>query len=371
MSDSGARGFYTLDGTVTQVYVPADGTHRPDPKPADEVELGAITRHPSAILWKNPEGALVDIGDGTALYEFRSKANALGTTVMEGLEEAIDRVENDAGLRGLVVANEGKNFSVGANLMEVAAALKEGRLDKLDHFLMRFQQVVQRVRYAAKPVVVAVHQRALGGGCEIAMASPHPVVCAEAYLGLVELGVGLIPAGTGTTRLAQMASDSAPNGFASEIQGAINKLFETVAAARVSSSGPEAITLGYLPASTTIVMNSDRRIHVARSKVVQLSEAGYRPPPRRRFTVLGRPGGATLEAAAYNYLEGRFISPYDYYLAKRLAYVLTGGGLSGAQEVDEDYVIGLEREVFLELLQRKETQDRIEHMLKTGKPLRN
>ncbi|MBT8402116.1 MAG: 3-hydroxyacyl-CoA dehydrogenase/enoyl-CoA hydratase family protein, partial [Rhodothermia bacterium] len=371
MLDGGAQRFYTKASGNREVYVPGESAYRSDPDPSDELSLQRIASNSSCVIWQKSEGALLDLGDGVALYEFRSKANALGKEVMEGLEEAIETVENDDRLRGLVIANDGKNFSVGANLMEVATALKAGKADELEHFLSRFQQVVQRVRYAGKPVVPAIHQMALGGGCEIAMASQNTIVCAEAYLGLVELGVGVIPAGTGTTRLAQAAADAAPNGYVSEIQASVNKFFETVAGAKVSRSGPESVELGYLPASTTTVMNTARRFHVARNVVIEQSEAGYLPPPRRRFTVLGRPGAATLEAAAYNYLSGRFISEYDFFLASRLAFVLTGGELTGPQEVDEQYLIDLERKVFLELLQRKETQDRIEHMLKTGKPLRN
>ncbi len=371
MRDANVSGFYRHSSGDRQVYVPGESAFVNDPDPSDEFSLARIANEASLVIWKKSDGALLDLGDGVALYEFRSKANALGKDVMDGLEEAIDSVENDERLRGLVIANEGKNFSVGANLMEVATALKAGKVDELEHFLSRFQQVVQRVRYARKPVVPAVHQMALGGGCEIAMASPNTIVCAEAYLGLVELGVGVIPAGTGTTRLAQAASDAAPNGYVSEIQASVNKFFETVAGAKVSRSGPESIELGYLPTSTTTVMNAARRFHVAKGAVIEQSEAGYLPPPRRRFTVLGRPGAATLEAAAYNYLSGRYISEYDFFLASRLAFVLTGGQLTGPEEVDEEYLIQLERKVFLELLQRTETQDRIEHMLKTGKPLRN
>ncbi len=371
MLDSGAQSFYRESSGNREVYVPGESAHRSDPDPSDEMSSQRIAGNASFAIWEKSEGALLDLGDGVALYEFRSKANALGKGVMEGLEEAIDTVENDDRLRGMVIANEGKNFSVGANLMEVATALKAGKSDELEHFLSRFQQVVQRVRYAGKPVVPAIHQMALGGGCEIAMASQNTIVCAEAYLGLVELGVGVIPAGTGTTRLAQAAADAAPNGYVSEIQASVNKFFETVAGAKVSRSGPESIELGYLPPSTNTVMNSARRFHVAKNAVIERSEAGYVPPARRRFMVLGKPGAATLEAAAYNFLSGRFISEYDFFLASRLAFVLTGGELTGPQEVDEQYLIDLERDVFLELLQRKETQDRIEHMLKTGKPLRN
>ncbi len=369
--DAPGEGFYGTRGASRTVYVPQVSGKIVDKVQPDEISLAALKVDPTRTLWENEASGLLDLGEGVALFEFRSKANSLGRDVMQGFWEAMDRVENDPNLCGLVVANEGKNFSVGANLKEVATVVQEGRFGEIEKFLQRFQDVVQRVRYAGKPVVAAVHQMALGGGCEIAMASEHPVVAGEAYLGLVELGVGLIPAGTGTTRLAARAAESAPNGFASEIQSALNRSFQTVAAAKVSRSGREAVSIGYLPPSTTVVMNADRRVHAARARVLQLVSSGYLPPPRRSVTVVGRPGGATLEAAAYNFLRGRFISEYDFHLAKRLAYVMTGGSLTGVQEVDEDYLLGLEREVFLSLLGERATQERIEHMLKTGKPLRN
>ncbi len=365
------EGFYGKRGAARTVYVPQEQAKVVDPVPQDEVSLAVVKVDPTRTLWENEAAGLLDLGDGVALFEFRSKANALGQSVMNGFWDAMEHVESDANLCGLVVANEGKNFSVGANLVEVAAVVQAGRFDDIEKFLRRFQDVVQRVRYASKPVVAAVHQMALGGGCEVAMASEHPVVAAEAYVGLVELGVGVIPAGTGTTRLAVRAAEGAPNGFVSEIQSALNRAFQSVASAKVSRSGREAVSMGYLPAATTVVMNGNRRIHAARARVLQLAASGYLPPAKRSFVAVGRPGGATLEAAAYNFLQGRYISEYDYYLAKRLAYVLTGGSLTGAQEVDEDYMLGLEREVFLSLLGEKKTQERIEHMLKTGKPLRN
>lgn len=372
MRASDIAPFYRGDGATPEVYVPAEQTYLADPVPADELSLAVIKSDTQRVLWKNPDASLVDLGDGVALYEFRSKANSLGQFVMEGLIEVIGRVENDPNLRGLVIANEGKNFSVGANLGEVAMAVLSGQWESIETAIAGFQQAVQRIRYAAKPVVVAPHQMALGGACEMTMACPQPVVAAETYIGLVELAAGLIPAGTGTMRLAALASERAPNGHATEIQASIQKFFGQAAMAKVATSARQGQEMGYVPLEARIVMNAERRFHVARQEVIRLSEEGYLPPPiRSHITVLGRPAGATLEVGAYQFLQSHYISAYDYHLAKKFAHVLTGGDLSGPQEVHEDYLLELEREAFLSLLSEPKTQERIQHLLMHNKPLRN
>lgn len=354
------------------VYVPSKGGYVADPRPADSWSLAAITGDKNRELWSNDEAALLDIGDGVALYEFRSKANSLGSKVMTGVCEVIDFVENDPNLRGLVIGNEGKNFSVGANLGEVIGAIQAGEFDMLERFIKGFQDTIQAIRYSTKPTVVAVHQRVLGGGCEMAIGCPNPVASAETYMGLVELGVGLIPAGTGTMRMAARASSQTPNDHLSEIQAWVRKYFEIMAMASVSMSGQQAKEMGFLPEHARIVMNDDRRLHVAKEEVLRLSNEGYLPPPvETHIHVLGRPGAAAMQVGLYQYLEGRFISDYDNYLATRLAYVITGGDLSGDAYVHEDYLIDLEREVFLGLLGEAKTQERIAYLLQNNRPLRN
>jgi 3-hydroxyacyl-CoA dehydrogenase len=282
----------------------------------------------------------------------------------------IDKVENDPNLRGLVIGNEGAHFSVGANLGELAWAVQQGQFDLLEQAVAFFQQAIQRIHYATKPVVTAVHQRALAGGCEIVMGCPHPVAAAESYIGLVELGVGLIPAGTGTTRLAALAARRAV-AYDSHLFPLVQQYFQNVATAAVATSARQAQAMGYLAPHAPVVMNAERRFHVARHEVLRLSEQGYLPPPIERIKVLGRPARAALEVGVYQYHQGRFISDYDRHLAGRLAYVITGGDLTGAQEVTEAYMLDLEGAVFLSLLGEPKTQERIAHLLKTGKPLRN
>jgi 3-hydroxyacyl-CoA dehydrogenase len=358
---------------VPHVWIPAERDLQPDPAPADEWGLEPIRRDASRVMWTNDDAALLDIGDGVALFEFRSKSNSLGQSVMEGLREVVARVEDDRDIRGLVIGNDGKNFSVGANLGEVAMALMMGQMDQIGTFIEQFQRTILAVRYASKPVVVAVHQRVLGGGCEMTMACPHPVAAAETYMGLVELGVGLIPAGCGTMMMTARAAELAANrDRPSEIQPFLRKHFEQIAMARVATSARMAQEMNLLPPSAVIVMNDARRFHVARQEVVRLSEQGYLPPPvRSRIPVLGSHGRAQFDVALHQFRAGQFISDYDMHLARRLAWVMTGGDLTGPAEVHEEYLLELEREVFLSLLGEEKTQARIQSILTTNKPLRN
>jgi len=364
--------FYQTSEGRRMVYLPDAGGYEPDPRPDDELDLTAVKQDEANELWTNDAAALLDLGDGVALFEFRSKANTLGRDVMMGLRECIGKVEADPGLRGLVVGNQGKNFSVGANLGEMAMAASQGDFDVIDQYISEFQDTIQQVRYAEKPVVVTTHQRVLGGGCEMAMACPNPVAAAETYIGLVELGVGLIPAGTGSMRLAAKAAKEAPNDNHNAIQDHLRPYFETVAMAEVAESAAQGIEMGFLPENTRVVTHEDRRLHVAREEVLRLSEEGYAPPPvMNKIKVLGEKTLSTFKVALMQYREGNYISEYDEHLATQLGKVMCGGTLSSPQEVHEDYLIELEREVFLSLLGEDKTQARIQHMLEHNKPLRN
>jgi 3-hydroxyacyl-CoA dehydrogenase len=372
MHERGHTTFYGTDGGDRTVFVPGETGYVADPRPSDELRLASVKQDDANELWSNDEAALLDVGDGVALYEFRSKANSLGRNVMMGLRECIDTVENDPNLRGMVIGNEGKNFSVGANLGEMAMAASQGAYDVIGQYIDEFQDTVQQVRYATKPVVAAPHQRTLGGAAEISMACPHPVADAETYIGLVELGVGLIPAGTGTMRLAAKAAKEAPNDNHNAIQDHLREYFETVAMAEVAEGAAEGIEMGFLPENTRIVMHEDRRLYAAKQEVLRLSEQGYSPPPvMNTIKVLGEKTLATFKVALMQYREGNYISEYDEHLATKLGTVMTGGALSSPQEVHEDYLLELEREVFLSLLGEEKTQARINHMLQHNKPLRN
>jgi 3-hydroxyacyl-CoA dehydrogenase len=343
----------------------------------DEIHLEEVKAISQATLWQNEEAALLDIGDGVVLYEFRSKANTLSTKVINGLEEAMDWLETHD-YRGMVIGNEGANFCVGINLAEVGKMVQMENLNPFNRshssiakLLTQFQTLVQRIYYFHKPIVAAIQGRVLGGGCELAMACPHVVAEAETYIGLVELGVGLIPAGGGLMRLARWAAGRAATDTPADILPFLKRVFETIGMAKVSNSAYEGMELGFLPATTQVVMNGDRRLYAAKQEVLCLAHLGYTPPPRNPISVLGQPARATLEHMAYILQAGGYISEYDRALANRLAYVLTGGDLTAPAQVDDHYLLTLERENFLPLVDEPKTKERMLHMLKTKKPLRN
>jgi len=360
--------FYTE--APVQVYIPSQKRYIAEEIPESVQSLKSIKLELGRDLWANPESGLIDLGDGVALFEFRSKACTLGTKVIEGILDVIDHIEHNSDFCGLIIGNEGTHFSVGANLAEMAGAVQSGDFAQIDQYIARFQATMQRVHYASKPVVVATHQRVLGGGCELMMSSPYPVAAAETYAGLVELGVGLIPAGTGCMRFAAKASKE-NYGYDSNLLFDVMRYFEVIAKATVSTSAEEARDLGYLPRHACVVMNNASRFYAAKHEVLRLSAQGYRPPVAEKIHVLGQSGAAALSTAVYQLHQGRFISDYDLHLAKKLAYVFTGGDLSGAADVTESYLLDLEREVFLSLLGQPKTQERIAGILQHNRPVRN
>ncbi|MGF1604556.1 MAG: 3-hydroxyacyl-CoA dehydrogenase/enoyl-CoA hydratase family protein [Thermosynechococcaceae cyanobacterium] len=360
------------------VYYPNRG-YSPTETPSDEFTLSPFKADPDRTLWQNSEAALLDIGDGVVLFEFRSKGNTLSQVVVDGFSEALDLIE--AGdYRGLVIGNDGDHFSAGANLADMVKFSLQDRVNvftdcehgEIAHLLDRFQALMLRLHYFPKPVVAAIRGRVLGGGCELVMACPHVVAAAETYIGLVELSVGLVPGAGGIMTMATWAAEHAATDDPSDIQPFLKRAFETIGTAKVSGSAYEAQDWGYLPTTAQIVMNSDRRLYVAKEEVLRLDHEGYAPPPKRNaIKVLGKPARAMFEAAAYLMQKSGYISDYDRCLANRLAYVITGGDLSAPTMVSDDYLLGLEREMFLPLFGEKKTQERIMHTLKTKKPLRN
>ncbi|RMH89411.1 MAG: 3-hydroxyacyl-CoA dehydrogenase/enoyl-CoA hydratase family protein [Calditrichaeota bacterium] len=370
MAAEGHTSFYREHDGEREVYVPGKG-YVLHPRPADQISLAVVKANPENTIWERKEAALLDLGEGVALYEFRSKSNALGTDVVQGLMEAIEYVEQHDYL-GLVIGNEGKNFSVGANLGEAAIALQEKRFKELEAAVKAFQELNKRIRYARKPVVAAVHGMALGGGCEITMSSAQVVGALETYLGLVELGAGLIPAGCGTTYMTALAAERAPSATHNDILPFLVEVFKTIATARAATSFLEAKELGFAPSRAVTVMNGDRRLYVAKQEVLRLANEGYAPPPvRTHIPVLGQEGRAALDMLAYSMQQAGYATEYDVFLAKKLAYVMCGGNITGMAEVHEEYLFQLEREVFLSLLGERKTQERIHSILTTNKPLRN
>jgi 3-hydroxyacyl-CoA dehydrogenase len=335
------------------------------------IDLNAIKTDPALTLWQNSEAALLDLGDGVGLYEFRSKGNTLSLNVVKGLGEVLDLLKTNH-LKGLVIGNGSAHFSGGANLAEMGMMAQSGSLDGIANLIVTFQTLLQRIYYFPKPIVAAVQGRALGGGCELVMACPNVVAAAETYIGLVEVSVGLIPGAGGIMRMTARVAERAASENPSHVQPFLKAAFETIATAKVSSSAYEGQTLGFLPPTTQILMNGDRRLAVAKSTVLHLADSGYIPPPEMNaIQVLGRPARALLDMGAYIFEQSGYASEHDRYLANRLAYVMTGGDLTAPAIVHENYLLALERENFIPLLGLPKTQERVAHMLKTKKPLRN
>ena len=328
------------------------------------------TTHPRP-LWQNSESALLDMDDGIVLFEFRSKGNTLSNQVIKGLEVVLDKLET-ADYLGLVIGNDSDHFCGGANLVEMGQMAQTNDWQSIAHLISNFQQLLQRMHHFHKPIVAAVSGRSLGGGCELVMACPQVVAAAESYIGLVEMGVGLIPGAGGLMRMVERAADRAASDAPSHIQPFVTHAFQTIAMAKVSGSAEEAQQMGYLLPTARIVMNRDYLLYVAKEEALRLAYQGYRPLPKRRdIWVLGQPGRAVLEHMAYVLEQGGFASEYDRYLANRLAFVMTGGNLSAPTRVSADYLLRLERQNFVPLLKNLKTQARMEHLLKYKKPLRN
>ena len=315
-------------------------------------------------LWRRP-----DQDAGIGILSFQSKMHAIGDEVMEGVLEAIARAELD--LDGLVIWHE-PPFAVGANLQQVAEACAAGRFALLEKMVAKFQQTSMAIKHAQVPVVAAIQGMALGGGCEFAMHAAQRVFALESYLGLVEAGVGLIPAGGGSKEFALQAHAMAQRAAGGDVFPYIQTAFQTIAMATVAKSALEAVQLGFGRAGDDVVLNPHELLHVALRRARVLAEAGWRPPqPQRAVKVAGRDGIATCEMMLVNMREGGFISAHDYRVAKAAATALCGGEVNSGATVSEHWILDVERAQFVELLKTEPTQQRIAHMLETGKPLRN
>lgn len=349
----------------------ASGFDQPSNITSAAMDLDCVRSDPNRVIWHNHESALLDLGDGVTLFEFRSKGNTLSLKVLEGLETSLHLLA-DHSYQGMVIGNSQAHFSGGANLVEMGGMAETGNVNAIQDLIVTFQNLLERIHTFPKPIVAAVQGRALGGGCELVMACPSVVAAAESYIGLVELSVGLIPGAGGITRLVSQVTQRAMSDQAARIQPFVMQAFETIAMAKVSSSAYEAREFGYLKPNDPILIDGDRRLSIAKERVLQLSKAGYLPPSHRSSVmVLGQPGRAAMEMMANQMLDGHFISPYDRFLASELAYVMTGGALTAPTRVPESYLLKLERERFVPLLNQPKTQARIAHLLKTKKPLRN
>jgi 3-hydroxyacyl-CoA dehydrogenase len=360
----GAEGSYSpgRNAKLPRSTLPVYQRQRfPDPLLGEAFAQGeTVYENDGVRLWTD--------GDGIGVVSFKTKMHTVSDAVLDGLQEAIAIAEQK--FKGLVIWQPKEPFSAGADLAGALGALQAGKIAEFEAMVANFQATSQRIKYSLVPVVAAVRGLALGGGCEFQMHSARTVASLESYVGLVEAGVGLLPAGGGLKEIAVRASQAAGPG--GDVFAELKKTFETVAMAKVSASAVEAKELGLMRAGDKIAFNAYELLHIAKQEALALAETGYRPPlPARRIQVAGDVGIATFKMMLVNMLEGRFISPYDYEIAVRIATVLCGGEIDRGSLVDEEWLLKLERQHFVELAQQEKTQARIAHMLKTGKPLRN
>ncbi|HUS06419.1 MAG TPA: 3-hydroxyacyl-CoA dehydrogenase NAD-binding domain-containing protein [Bryobacteraceae bacterium] len=359
MLASGAKSFYRPadeEGTPRTQYfdLTANGYALLEDRPG--IPVLAEMKRARGVVKKNSGASLIDLGDGVLCVEFHSKMNALGDDAVTMIHAGIE--ETDKNFEAMVLANQGENFSVGANLMLLLLAAQEGDWDDLNLAIQRFQQCSMALKYAPKPVIAAPFARVLGGGCEFVLHCTRAQASAELYMGLVEVGVGLIPAGGGCKEMLIRLRDP-------------RKVFELIGYGKVSTSAEEARKLGLLHNADVISMNPERLIGDAKALALALAPGYTAGTPRSDIKVSGESGFAMMKLGAWMMRQGEFISDHDLLIAEKLANVLSGGRLSGEQAVSEQYLLDLEREAFLSLLGTAKTQERIQHMLKTGKPLRN
>ncbi len=364
---AGKKSFYARDAAGQQtVFDLAAGAARPLGERPGILILRDLKER-SRVIRANAGASLIDLGDGVAGLEFHTKMNTLGGDILQMIHVAVDEVAKN--FEGLVVANQGANFSAGANLVLLLVAAQEGEWDEIDLTVRAFQNAIMALKYSPRPVVVAPHALTLGGGCEIALHAARVQAAAELYIGLVETGVGIIPAGGGTKEMVIRTVDSSQSDL--ERYDRLRHTFETIAMAKVSTSAEEARQLGYLREGDLVSMNLDRLIADAKETVLALAR-GYRPPaPRTDILVDGEAMLASLKLAIHIVHSAGYISDYDAHVASKLAYVMAGGDLNPPQRVSEQYLLDLEREAFLSLCGEPKTLERIQSVLKTGKPVRN
>ena len=368
MVEGGKNSFYNIENGDKKYYDAVSNSYKAIPGAENFIILDNLRA--SKVIWKNTGVSIFDIGDGVLNLEFHSKMNTMGGDVVQGINKAIDIAENE-GWKGLVIGNQGANFSAGANLGMLFMYAADQEWDEVDFAIRAFQKTMMRVRYSSIPVVVAHHQLALGGGCEIALHADQIQAHAETYVGLVEVGAGLIPGGGGTKEFALRMSDAT---FDGDIElPALKNAFLTVGMAKVATSAHEAFDYGYyMRGRDRVTLNLDRLLTDAKESVLRLAHQGYTQPVRRtNIRVLGREGLGMVYAGANTMFSGGYISEHDKLISEKLGYVMCGGDLSAKTEVSEQYLLDLEREAFLSLCGQKKTLERIQSILTTGKPLRN
>jgi len=365
----GYSAFYEKkDGRVFYFDLGAGQYQEIEEKP-EIILLPSLKERKKTVL-SNPGASLIDLGDGVACLEFHSKMNTIGADTVQMMRDSLKEVEEK--FEGLVIGNQAENFSAGANLMLMLFEIQDENWDDIEFSVKAFQDTLMAIKYFEKPVVAAPFGLTLAGGCEVCLACAKMRAAAETYMGLVEVGVGLIPAGGGTKEMLLRCTEGIPPGVVdADFLPFVRQAFETVAMAKVGTSAKEAQKLGYMRSTDKMTINRDHLIYDAKRSVLDLVREGYRPPRKKNIKVMGERGYALLQMGLFYMREGDYISQYDEHVGRKVAHIMTGGNLPDGTEVTEQHILDLEREAFVSLCGEQKTQARIEYMLKTGKPLRN
>ena len=376
MLGGGNESFYKREAGMLSFYDLVSKGYKEVPVKPGIILLPSLKEREKKVAG-NKGASLIDLGDGVACLEFHTKMNAMGDDIITMVVKSADIVSAD--FEGLVIANHSDNFSAGANLPLVLFTAQEEEWDELEWMVKTFQDSFMKLKYLDKPVVAAPAGMALGGGCEICMAADRVRYAAETYMGVVEVGVGLIPAGGGTKELllrnTEHLFEVQKGGLYSkqiELMPFVARAFETIAMAKVSTSGPEAVKLGYLRPTDKMTVNRDYLIEDAKNTVLAMNMEGYQPPrPRDDIRVAGENTFAMIKLALWTMHESGYITDHDVTVSTKVGYVLCGGNVLADTKVSEQYLLDLEREAFVSLCGEPKTQARIQHTLSTGKPLRN
>ncbi|MDE8564938.1 3-hydroxyacyl-CoA dehydrogenase NAD-binding domain-containing protein [Anoxybacillus rupiensis] len=366
MLAAGHTSFYKRENGKVLVY--DKGEYKPVSENPKVIHLKRL-KEENRVIKKNSGASLIDLGDDVALLEFHSPNNAIGLDIVQMINDSLEEV--DRNYKGLVIGNQGKNFCVGANLALILMEAQDDNYFEIELVVRQFQQAMMNIKYSPKPVVAAPFAMTLGGGTEICLPAARIQAAGETYMGLVEVGVGLIPGGGGNKELYIKYLNSLPNGVDFDLQKVANKVFETIATAKVSTSALEARELNFLNRQDGITMNGDHLLYDAKQAVISLYDSGYQPPVRKKIPVVGESGYAVLLLAAQSMHLSGYATEHDVKIAKKLAYVIAGGKVPYGTEVDEQYLLDLEREAFLSLVGERKSQERMQHMLVKGKTLRN
>lgn len=365
MAASGAQSFYTDDGRVYDLVTGEYVARDIDPRNATLT----ILRKGEAAVFENRGTEAWDLGDGILGLTFTTKANSIDDTVIAGLSEATNIAERD--FRGMVIYNEGDHFCVGANLFAVVMAAQQKAWDQLRDTISGLQNALQRTKYSTIPVVAAPFGMTVGGGFEVCMGADAVQAASETYVGLVEVGVGLLPGGAGNMNMLWRALEGVPDGTEVDTLPFVSRTFQNIAMARVATGAGEAREFGYFRKTDGISFDKARLLTEAKARAIGMAEAGYHPPPRRAYRLPGESGIATLEMMIDSLVSGGYASEHDALIARKVAYVLCGGPSGHAHEVTEEQMLELEREAFVSLCGEPKSQERMQHMLTTNKPLRN